>query len=241
MAPLAMKKLVLIPIAKWDAMVRQYNIDVTGDIQDLAIPIPNLDDKRAPLPPPTPVDALDDDAVDKKKQKHEPPGGGDAPASPAAATPRAPTPPGPPGEEEGGKGEEGGAWEPPVFFRAGGNKRPPSGMAFKCSDGTSPNLVKVAKKNKKKKGGGGRMKTDFVGGENLKTLRQKQKESNNKDVFDKSQPVDKEQQWKSLRQSSIDKALSLRKQGRKTMEEIEALKSRMQNRHAKARKKLPPQ
>ncbi len=215
------KKLVLIPAAKWEQLVKQYNLEMTSDIQDLSLPIPNLKDNEAPLAPPTPVDAVPDEPVDAPPAEDAPqdappdapddapPAGGDAPPdAPPAAAP----------EEAGLRNDA--PWlrsERPAL-----NMPPSVGMAYKCDNGKKPKLVRVPKDKKKRKKVRvpklpTRLKSDFNIRERLESLRNLQRKSYKEDSFDKNAPVENKTPWKSV-QKSVRKAMSARKKAQDQMQ-----------------------
>jgi len=187
----SMKKLVLIPMGKWEHLTKQYNIEF-NNVQDLSIPIPNLQDKEAPPPPPTPVTATTAAMPSSSSPPPSPPPPGQLPhASSEGTTTTTPS-------SSGGGFVKGPPTPPPIGAI---EQRKPEEEMYVCADGS---LAKPRPKTTKKKKTR-RNKTDFIMRERLDQLQKltKQQGPHNKDdIFDKSQPVDNKAQWRALQKST---------------------------------------
>ncbi len=227
------KKLVLIPAAKWDHWVKQYNLEPTSDIQDLTLPVPTLNDGEAPLAPPTPADALPPPDDAPKEEEDNPPGEGPGEGPDAL-------PPGldPPDALPGGPA----AAAPPaapgglMSDRPGENMVTRSGMAYKCSDGKRPQLIKVPKRKKRRRSPRRRKDESDLRGK-MDALREEQKAKHKEDSFVKGRPVGRKKRWQTV-QKSVNKAVAARLAGKKKMqgklqERTNELKSTRSLRHKK--------
>ena len=211
------KKLVLIPAAKWDHLVRQYNLETTSDIQELSLPIPNLKDDEAPLAPPTPLDAYpppDHDAAAA--------GSGDAPEEEPARAGDDAMPANELADDPGPGDLTNDA--PPLGARTFPNARPvdhkfSTGMAYKCDDGKKPQLVKVPKdKRRKVRVPKHRLKSQFINSEQMKALRDQQKASYKEDRFNRTSSVANKPQWNSRLQKRAKQAVAARKKAQKKVQ-----------------------